>query len=148
VRERLKGQPTQTPLVAALLSCCFKKSLASACQAGLRPVKVPDGTPFFLTMMPNLRISALSWAGWILLLATVGVMVFVAYEFGQWAFRTAPEGDVRRELHEQILILSFIGRVALVGMAVVIFWIGKTVLGYCGISVFRAQKNSGPDQKS
>ena len=97
-------------------------------------------------MIPNFRFAALSWAGWILLLATIGVMVFVAYEFGQWAYRTAPEGYVRRELREQIL--SFIGVPALVGMAVVVFWIGEAVLRFCGISVFRAQKNSGADQKS
>ena len=65
---------------------------------------------------------------------------------GEWAYRTAPEDYVRRELREQIL--SFIGVAALVGMAVVIFCIGTTVLRFCGISVFRAQKSSGADQKS
>jgi len=95
--------------------------------------------------LPNFRFSALSWAGWILLLATGGVMVFVAYEFGEWAYRTAPEDYVRRKLRKQIL--SLIGVAALVGMAVVIFWIGKTVLRFCGISVFRAQKNSGAESE-
>ena len=96
--------------------------------------------------MPSFRFAALSWTGWILLLATIGVMVFVAYEFGEWAYRTGPEDYVHRQLREQIL--SLIGVAALVGMAVVIFWIGKTVLRFCGISVFRAQTNSGADQKS
>ena len=97
-------------------------------------------------MIPNFRFAALSWAGWILLLATVGVMVFVAYEFGQWVYGTGPEEYVRRRLYQRTL--GLVGVAALVGIAVVIFWIGKTFLRFCGISVFRAQKNSGADQKS
>jgi hypothetical protein len=97
-------------------------------------------------MTPNFRFAALSWAGWILLLATVGVMVFVGYEFGEWAYRTGPDDYVRRRLRQRILRL--VGVAALVGIAVVIFWIGKTFLRFCGISVFRDQKNSGADQKS
>jgi hypothetical protein len=97
-------------------------------------------------MIPNFRSAALSWAGWILLLSTIGVMVFVAHEFGEWVYRTGPEEYLRRRMHQRIL--GLVGVAALVGMAVVIFWIGKTFLRFCGISVFRAQKNSGADQKS
>ena len=97
-------------------------------------------------MRPNFRFAALSWAGWILLLATVCVVVFVGYEFGEWVYQTGPEDYGRRRWHERILIL--VGVVALVGIGVVTFWIGKTVLRYCGRSEFRSQKNSKTDQRS
>lgn len=80
------------------------------------------------------------------MLATVCVVVFVGYEFGEWVYRTGPEDYGRRRMRQRIFTLFAI--VALVGMAVVIFWIGKTVLKYFGIFVFRARKNSGADQRS
>jgi hypothetical protein len=73
-------------------------------------------------------------------------MVFVAYEFGEWIYRTRPEGYGNQRRHDRIFLLA--GGFALGGLAAIIFWLGKTLLKYLGISVVRAPKNSGIDQKS
>jgi len=86
----------------------------------------------------NLR--NLTFAGWMLALASIGVIVLVSIPVGRWALDHIDRSVLRNWIDWIVIALSLAGVAA--GLAS--FAVGQKVLARCGVKVSRPTSSSGP----
>ena len=81
----------------------------------------------------NLKLSDLTWAGWLLLMPTLVLIVYVALTLGTWAATIFPD----KLAQAGKTLLAFVA----VGPGVVSFWVGAALLRCLGIAVLKQQRD-------
>jgi len=88
----------------------------------------------------DIDVRNLTAAGWILLVASLGVIALVSIPVGQWALETMDRSTLRNWTTWIVVTLSIVGFAA----GVASFWLGAFVLARCGVVVRRSREFREP----